>query len=68
MLHKVREVSRMISSTNPKILLEVDGGVDESNAAQLVEAGANVLVAGNSIFIKKNIPQAIRNLRKAALQ
>jgi len=68
MLKKVREISEMISKVNSAIHLEVDGGVDESNAAELVKAGATVLVAGHSIFSKKNIPKAIRNLRKAALR
>lgn len=65
MLQKVREISGMVKSTNPGILLEVDGGVDLNNASLLVRAGANVLVAGNSIFSRRNISQAIVNLRKA---
>ncbi|MBI4546415.1 MAG: ribulose-phosphate 3-epimerase [Ignavibacteriae bacterium] len=68
MIKKIREVSEMISKVNPKIYLEVDGGVEESNAAELVRAGATVLVAGHSIFSKKNIPQAIRRLRTAAFR
>jgi ribulose-phosphate 3-epimerase len=67
MFDKIKEISEMISETNKKIELEVDGGVDETNAAELIDAGATVLVAGNSIFSKKNITQAVRNLRKAAL-
>ena len=66
MLGKIREINRMIKESNPAILLEVDGGVSADNAAQLVEAGARVLVAGNSIFGKPNIGQALRKLRKAA--
>ena len=68
MLRKVREVAELISAIKPQVLLEVDGGVDEDTAPELVEAGANVLVAGNAIFSKKNIPQAVRSLRKAARQ
>lgn len=67
-LKKIKEISGMINAFNSSIYLEVDGGVDEKNAAELVEAGATVLVAGYSIFSKNNIPQSIRNLRKAALQ
>ena len=66
MLPKVREFSSMIAKSNPSALLEVDGGVDEHNAAELTGAGATVLVAGHSIFSKKNIPFALRKLRKAA--
>ena len=65
-LRKVKDISVMIKETSKKIELEVDGGVDESNAAALAKAGATVLVAGYSIFSKKNIPQAVKNIRKAA--
>lgn len=68
MVHKVSEIADMISSQGLHCYLEVDGGVDGSNARTLVEAGANVLVAGNSIFSHKNISQAVTNLRKAALK
>jgi ribulose-phosphate 3-epimerase len=66
MTDKVRSVSELIADLNPPVLCQIDGGVDASNARQLVDAGANVLVAGNAIFSKKNIPQAIRSLRQAA--
>jgi len=49
-LPKIRRVSQMIEQTNPGCALEVDGGIDESTAPLAVEAGANVLVAGTSIF------------------
>jgi ribulose-phosphate 3-epimerase len=65
---KVLEISMMIGKVRKRIELEVDGGVSEINAKVLVDAGATVLVAGNSIFSKKNIPLAIQNLRKIALK
>jgi ribulose-phosphate 3-epimerase len=65
-LRKVKDISVMIKETSKKIELEVDGGVDESNAAALAKAGATVLVAGYSIFSKRNIPRAVKNIRKAA--
>lgn len=68
MYSKIEEIAEMLSTTGSEAYLEVDGGVDEQNASKLRSAGANVLVAGNAIFSKKNIPQAIRNLRKAASQ
>lgn len=68
MIKKIKEISGMINAHNSSIYLEVDGGVDESNASELVAAGANVLVAGYSIFSKNNIPRSIRNLKKAALR
>jgi ribulose-phosphate 3-epimerase len=64
MLRKIQEVALMIETSGRKIDLEVDGGVDETNIRQIFEAGATVTVAGYSIFSKKNIPQAIRNLKK----
>ena len=68
MIKKIKEISGIINTYNSSIYLEVDGGVDESNASELAAAGANVLVAGHSIFSKNNIPLSIHNLRKAALQ
>jgi len=66
MLRKIEEVSSMIASIKHQVHLEVDGGVDERTAPLLVSAGANVLVAGHSIFSKKKIPQAVEHLRRAA--
>ncbi len=66
MVRKIRGISELIEELNPGALLEVDGGVDASNARSLVDAGANVLVAGNAIFSKNNIARAIRALRSAA--
>jgi|SRR5579862_6011811 len=67
MLPKITEISEMIEEAGSEALIEVDGGVDETNAQALAAAGANVFVAGNSIFSKKNIPSAVRELRKAVL-
>lgn len=66
MIEKVRKVCKMIDQTNPDILLEVDGGVSTKNALQLTRAGANVLVAGKSVFGQKNVGKALKALRKAA--
>lgn len=66
MLPKIRELSNLIGKLNPRAYLQVDGGVDESNCAELVNSGVNVFVAGNSIFSGNNIPSALRRLRKAA--
>ena len=49
-LPKIRRVSQMIEQVNPECALEVDGGIDKATAPLAVEAGANVLVAGTSIF------------------
>lgn len=65
-LQRIRRTADYIRSLGKNIRLEVDGGVDERNAGKIVRAGADVLVAGNSIFSRPNIPAAIRKLRKAA--
>jgi ribulose-phosphate 3-epimerase len=62
-LDKVRSLHEMISSRKLKTLIEVDGGVDESNVADLVKAGVNVLVAGSAIFASKDISKAMETLR-----
>jgi ribulose-phosphate 3-epimerase len=66
MLRKIREISEMISAAGTRADIEVDGGVEERNAAALVGAGATVLIAGYSIFAKKSIPRAVKSLRAAA--
>lgn len=57
-----------VKSLIPKgrdVHVEVDGGVTPENAAKLVKAGADVLVAGTSVFKSGNIPEAIRKLKAA---
>ncbi|MDQ3168557.1 MAG: ribulose-phosphate 3-epimerase [Acidobacteriota bacterium] len=49
-LDKVRRVRALLDAAGNQANIEVDGGVDEGNAAALVEAGADILVAGASIF------------------
>jgi ribulose-phosphate 3-epimerase len=62
--NKISELSKMIFSGGHKVLIEVDGGIDTSNARRLVEAGVNVLVAGNSIFMADDPVETIRRLKK----
>jgi|TARA_B100001540_G_scaffold91651_1_gene82850 ribulose-phosphate 3-epimerase len=47
---KIEELKNLIEKTNSKALIEVDGGVNKDNAKQLFNSGANVLVAGSSVF------------------
>ena len=47
---KVRELRALIERTGSKALIEVDGGVNRETGRQLVEAGVDVLVAGNAVF------------------
>jgi ribulose-phosphate 3-epimerase len=65
-LPKIRRVSQMIEQVNPECALEVDGGIDETTAPLAVEAGANVLVAGTSIFgANIRVADAMEGLRNA---
>jgi len=49
-LHRIAELREMLERRNATALIEVDGGIDLDNAAAVVEAGADILVAGNTIF------------------
>ena len=56
-LDRIRELRTMAEKLNPELLIEVDGGISSENAHLLYEAGANVLVAGSSVF-KAEDPEA----------
>jgi ribulose-phosphate 3-epimerase len=65
-LPKIRRVRQMIEQIKPGCDLEVDGGIDATTAPLVVEAGANVLVAGSAIFsAKESITGAMQRLRAA---
>jgi len=65
-LPKIRRVFHMIEQIKPECDLEVDGGIDELTAPLVVAAGANVLVAGSSIFgANQGIANAMEALRAA---
>lgn len=68
MLHKIMELREIIERKKLKIDIEVDGGISEKTAPLVVKAGANVLVAGVSIFQNKNVKSAISNLRKVTME
>ncbi len=63
---KVNEARREIDAQGVAVDIEVDGGIDVSTAPIVVEAGANVLVAGSAIFSKPAPLEAARALRDAA--
>jgi ribulose-phosphate 3-epimerase len=63
-LDKIGRVRRLIDRVKPVCDLEVDGGIDPETARLCVEAGANVLVAGTSIFgTNKSVSEAMNRLR-----
>ena len=67
-LMKVEQAHTLLTSTGHRADIEVDGGVDLTNAADLVSAGATMLVAGASIFGTPDPAAATRALRAAAGQ
>ena len=60
---KVTRLKQMINDSQSKALIEIDGGVDFKNYDQLVKAGADVLVAGNTVFGHQNPTDAIKQLK-----
>jgi ribulose-phosphate 3-epimerase len=65
-LPKISELKKMITETNSSALIEIDGGVTLENAPAIVEAGANVLVAGNTVFKSKDPLATIASLKRIA--
>jgi len=63
---KVSEAKELLLKHNSKALIEVDGGVALNNTAKLVAAGADVLVAGNTVFASANPEATITELNKLA--
>ncbi|NBW35901.1 MAG: ribulose-phosphate 3-epimerase [Cytophagia bacterium] len=61
--NKVSELKNMIESSGSKALIEIDGGVNQHNAKALIEAGANVLVAGNFVFSAPQPSAVIAHLK-----
>ena len=61
---KITELSKMIDEAGYNVLIEVDGGIDTANAARLIQSGANVLVAGNSVFSSSDPEGTIRRLKR----
>jgi ribulose-phosphate 3-epimerase len=65
-LEKLRRVRRVLDAAASTAAIEIDGGIDEANVADVVAAGATILVAGNAIFGRGNPEAATRALRAAA--
>ncbi|MEO6302059.1 MAG: ribulose-phosphate 3-epimerase [Bacteroidia bacterium] len=61
---KIKRLKTLIQQKNSKALIEIDGGVDLNNYQKLIESGANVLVAGNTVFSSKNPSETIKTLKK----
>ncbi len=68
---KIEQLKNIILKRNSKAKIEIDGGVDLENAAKLIKAGADVLVAGNTVFSSSNPSETIsllKSLEKTGVQ
>ena len=61
---KIKELKAMIVANNSSAIIEIDGGVNSANAPKLVDAGADVLVAGSFVFNSDNPIETIADLKK----
>jgi ribulose-phosphate 3-epimerase len=61
---KIERLKALINRKGVSTIIEIDGGVTNKNAVQLVQAGADVLVAGNYVFKAENPTQTIADLKK----
>lgn len=66
-LSKISTVRKMIQDRNLKTQVSVDGGVNFSNAADVIKAGANILVAGSAIFKAEDMKNTINDLKNLSL-
>lgn len=62
--YKISAISEMIRTTKSEALIEIDGGVDLNNYKKLLQTGANVLVAGNTVFSSPDPTKTIAELKK----
>ena len=60
---KVRQLKQLIEFSESNCQIEIDGGVTDKNASKLIEAGANILVAGSYVFKSNNPIDTIANLK-----
>lgn len=63
--HKTAVLKAMIKNKKAHTLIEIDGGVDLNNYKKLLQAGADVLVAGNTVFASANPAETIKQLKIA---
>jgi ribulose-phosphate 3-epimerase len=62
-LDKLREVKKIVQELGKEIDIEIDGGVTADNVAEIIEAGANVIVAGSAVFNAFDRAEAIAKLK-----
>lgn len=62
-LNKIRELRKMIDDNKLNVKIEIDGGVTLENAKEIIDAGADILVAGNTVFKSKDPKHTIHQLK-----
>ena len=62
--NKIKKLRKMANDQGLKTRIEIDGGVTDKNAKELIDAGADVLVAGSYIFKSSNQPETIKDLKR----
>ena len=66
MVHKIKELKSIIDKKGLNVDIQVDGGMKPSNVHKVVEAGANVIVAGSAIFGSEDIEKTVKEFRQNA--
>lgn len=61
---KIKKLKEMLKSMDLEIPIEVDGGINEKNAKSIVEAGADILVAGSAIYKAPDVSKVISHLKQ----
>jgi ribulose-phosphate 3-epimerase len=67
-IDKLRRLRRMIDERGLKTRIEIDGGIDRTNIAEVAASGAEIIVAGSAVFGASDPAQAVRELREATVQ
>jgi len=66
-LDKVRRLRKMLDERGSKARIEIDGGIDQDNVAEVAGAGAEIIVSGSAIFGAPDPAVALRELREATV-
>ncbi|GAA0114376.1 ribulose-phosphate 3-epimerase [Clostridium senegalense] len=61
---KIKEIKKISDISNKNLMIQVDGGVDKNNIKEIVNCGANVIVAGSAVFKNNEIEKNIRGLKE----
>lgn len=67
-INKVRRLRQMVVERGTDVRIEIDGGIDRANIADVVAAGADIIVAGSAIFGSADPEAAVRELREATVE